>query len=140
MHASREPRCTFPSLHAGRLTAPTVLLLNRQIRSEALPVLHAKTLTLHEPPPHTPTTGKTMDITEFISEETLQSVQRVVLRMDLIRESWGKTVDTLLDVWCIKNNLEEVLVDITAAYTEERNMIGEEGSRQEAAKIISKVS
>ena len=140
MAASRDPKCTFPILQVGRLTTPTVLLLNRQISSEALPVLHAKTLVLDMPPPSSPCIGRPMDITEFISEETLQCVRRVVLKMDLKNtQSWGKTVETLLDVWCVKNSLEEVMVDITAAYMEPRAIIGEESSRQEGAKTISKV-
>jgi len=141
MEASPDPKCTFPILHVGRLTTPTMLLLNRQITYEALLVLQTKPLILHEAPPFTPCTGRPMDITEFIGEETLQRVRRVVLKMDLEigAASWGRTIDTLLDVWCVKNNLEEILVDITAAYLERRRIIGEELSRQYAALLISKV-
>lgn len=120
---------------------PTVLLLNRQITAEALPVLRAKTLVLDTPPPCTPSLARPMDITEFIGETTLQHVRRVLLRMDLTMEAhwWAKTVETLLDVWCVKNSLVQVTVDITNAYEEDRNAIGEEMSRQKAAIVISKV-
>lgn len=140
MSASPDPKCTFPILHAGRLTTPTVLLLNRQITWEALPILRAKPFVLHDSPPTTPCTGRAMDITEFIGEETLQRVRRVVLKMDLIgSEPWLRTIDTLLDVWCAQNSLEEILVDIVAAFMERRRMIGEELARQRAALAISRV-
>lgn len=140
INASRDPTCAFPRLRFGTLTAPTVLLLNKQIRSEALPILLAKTLIIPGSPPSNPTTGQPIDITEIISEETLQSVRRVVLRMNLEMGAIRRTVDTLLDVWSVKNSLEELVVDITAAYTDERWIIGEESARQEAAHVISKVS
>lgn len=140
--STRDPKCTFSSPRVTAHTTPTVLLLNRQITAEALPVLHAKTLVLDTLPPYTPLLARPMDITEFIGETTLQHVRRVLLKMDLTMEArgWAKTVETVLDVWCVKNSLVEVTVDITSAYEEERNMIGEEGSRQQAAIVISKVS
>ncbi len=138
----REPKCTIPSPRVAARTTPTLLLLNRQITAEALPVLRAKTLVLETLPPYTPFLGRPMDITDFIGEATLQRVRRVLLKMDLVMDArgWAKTVETLLDVWCVKNSLVEVVVNVTCAYGEERNVIGEEASRQQAAVLISKVS
>ncbi len=140
--SKRDPKCTFPSPRVAARTTPTILLLNRQITAEALPILRDKTLVLDTLPPYTPFLGRPMDITDFIGEATLQRVRRVSLKMDLVLDArgWAKTVETLLDVWCVKNSLVEVVVNVTNAYGDERNMVGEEASRQQAARLISKVS
>ena len=69
---SDGPSCSFPRPYVERST-PSILLVNRQITSEALDVLYRKPLHLYGTP------GawfamRQVDITEFISEELLQRV------------------------------------------------------------------
>jgi len=60
-----------------------------------------------------------MDVTEFVSENTLQNLRFVVLEMDLNynpqffsgnAKCWLQTIETLLDVWYIQNSLERLEV------------------------------
>ncbi|KAI0137479.1 hypothetical protein BJ170DRAFT_605997 [Xylariales sp. AK1849] len=112
---TRLPKCVLPTPHVpARLkTTPGILLCNRQTAWEAREAMYFKTFTLKRPPPYTKTLGKPMDITEFISEDTLKGVRRVELVMNLYGNprAWAKTVETLLDVWSIENHLRKI--DIT---------------------------
>jgi hypothetical protein len=94
------------------MSTPSLLLLNRQITSEALEVLYRKPLILDTTPPYTPQFGQPMGIPEIVSETTLQNLRFVVLRMDLDQRQsaryWFKIIEMLLDIWYVKNNLEEV--------------------------------
>lgn len=51
-----------------------------------------------------------MDITEFISQDTLKNMRRVELVMNLFDDArgWGKTVEILLDVWSSANYLKKM--------------------------------
>jgi hypothetical protein len=119
----RLPLCTFPKPHFDQKTTPSLLLVNRQIFAEALEILYMKPLVLTSTPPYIPQLAKPMDLCdEFIGEATLQRLRFVVLRMDLnhkpkyLDESarcWLKTVESLLDVWCVRNALEKVEVQAT---------------------------
>lgn len=65
-----------------RLVTPSVLLLSRQIYFEAQELLGSKCLTIDCPPPKDIMSSKDPDITDFISELTIQKVQHVTLIMD----------------------------------------------------------
>lgn len=66
-------------------TTPTILLLNRQVTSEALPVLHAKPLTVLFPRDHSLQKQQQMpNILHLISRATLRHVSHLNLRL----ESW----------------------------------------------------
>jgi len=75
-------------------------------------VLYRKPLILDTTPPYIPQLGQPMGIPEIISETTLQNLRFVVLRMDLDQRQsaryWFKIIEMLLDIWFVKNNLEEV--------------------------------
>jgi hypothetical protein len=107
-----QPLCTVPRPRYGPMSTPSLLLLNRQITSEALEVLYRKPLILDTTPPYIPQLGQPMGIPEIISETTLQNLRFVVLRMDLDQRQsaryWFKIIEMLLDIWFVKNNLEEV--------------------------------
>lgn len=112
------PLCVIPIPFLEEMTTPSALLVSRQVASEALAVLHKKPLVLSNTPPYLPQLARPIDITEFISETTLQQVPQVVLQMDLSyspgrpdgARAWLKTVEILLDVWCIQNSLERLEV------------------------------
>jgi hypothetical protein len=101
-----------------KMTTPSLLLVSRQVSSETLAILYKKPLVLSQTPPCLPQLAKPNDIADFTSETTLQLVRKVVFEMDLyythdrqdIYRAWLKTVETLLDVWCVRNNLEGVEV------------------------------
>lgn len=55
-----------------------------------------------------------MDITEFISQDTLKNMRRVELVMNLFDDArgWGKTVEILLDVWSSSNHLKKIEISL----------------------------
>ncbi|PNP39145.1 hypothetical protein TGAMA5MH_08997 [Trichoderma gamsii] len=73
-----------------------------------------KVFTLQRPPPYTMTLGSPMDITEFISQDTLKNMRRVELVMNLFDDArgWGKTVEVLLDVWSSANYLKKLEINL----------------------------
>lgn len=125
-----SPLCVVPIPVVEEVTTPSLLLVNRQVAAEALAVLYKQPLVLCQTPPYLPQLAKPMDITEFISETTLQLVPRVVLQMDLSytaclpdgARSWLKTVETLLDVWCVKNSLE--MLEVRGQYVPPPRALG----------------
>lgn len=111
---TRLPACALPTPHvpASLKTTPGIMLCNRQTAMEAREVMQSKTFTLKRPPPQTHTLARPMDITEFISEDTLKGVRRVHFIMDLAGpRGWLKTMETLLDVWSVDTHLQRI--DIT---------------------------
>ncbi|KAK1248188.1 hypothetical protein MKX08_006408 [Trichoderma sp. CBMAI-0020] len=82
---SRLPKCILPTPHVpARLkVTPGIFLCNRQIASEAREAIKFKVFTLQRPPPYTMTLGRPMNITEFISQDTLKNMRRVGLRIDI---------------------------------------------------------
>lgn len=108
----QRPRCVFLGPRIETVTTPTMLLLNRQIYHEAITILHDKPLVFMSPPPHSSQLGRVLDITKFIGEATLQNVAHVVLKMNLGVDSWLKTIERLLDVWCRKNRLKSLHVSL----------------------------
>ncbi|KAM0261325.1 hypothetical protein ACHAQJ_002356 [Trichoderma viride] len=118
---TRLPKCVFPTPHVPvRLkTTPGILLCNRQVAWEAREAMNFKVFTLRRPPPYTTTLGKPMDITEFISQDTLKNMRRVELVMNLYVDArgWSKTVEMLLDVWSSADHLRKI--DVTLQQPEE---------------------
>ena len=105
------PKCTIVRDRSIELVTPSILLLNRQITSEARVVLQKKVLTISSPPPVPIQLAKPADITEFIGEGVLQTVRFVTLRLnfkDHEPRDWMKTVENLLDVWCERNDLQSL--------------------------------
>jgi hypothetical protein len=128
------------------MRTPSLLLLNRQITSEALEVLYRKPLILDTTPPCIPQLGQPMGIPEIISETTLQNLRIVVLRMDLDQRQsaryWFKIIEMLLDIWFVKNNLEEVQARIQCPPRQGDTRRGshDEGIRAEYyRRLLSKV-
>jgi len=80
---------------APTTSTPTVLLLNRQITSEALTVLHSKPLTMVFPADHSISRRCRMpDMLDYITRGTLQHVQTLVLRLE--SWEWIHSIDHLL--------------------------------------------
>jgi hypothetical protein len=94
------PLCDEPRLYVERYT-PSILLLNKRITIEALPVLYRKPLVLYGTP-STYFTMRQMDIAEFISEHLLQRIQYGVLRLRMPNKNF---VLALLDIWGAGNQL-----------------------------------
>ena len=100
------PSCSFPRPYVERST-PSILLVNRQITSEALEVLYRKPLHLYGTP------GawfamRQVDITEFISEELLQRVHHAILHLPHPEKNF---VLTVLNIWGERNQLQRLDVE-----------------------------
>ncbi len=142
-----QPLCTIPRPRYEAMSTPSLLLLNRQITSEALEVLYRKPLILDSTLPYMPQLGRPMDIPEIISESTLQNLRFVVLRMDLglgqkrSARNWYKTVEILLDIWLVKNNLEKLEVRVQWSSHARRTVGPFEGAahRFYMKRLLSKV-
>lgn len=94
---------------------PALLLVSRQISSEALSVLYMKPLVLEVPPPYNNAQARPMDIKDYISEATLHNVRFVNMQMDLndvpqTVKQWRQTIESLLHTWKEENQLENVEV------------------------------
>ena len=101
------PLCTLSPDYTGAFVTPPILLLNRQITSEALPVLWAKTLHVPSPPPHAIYLQGNVDIAQFISDITLQKAQKVTLTVNPETHGyrdWRRMVENLLAVWGQEEN------------------------------------
>lgn len=94
------PLSQNPRLYVERYT-PSILLLNKKITTEALPVLYRKPLDLYGTP-STYFTMRQMDISEFISEQLLQRIQYSALRLYFPNKAF---VLALLDIWGAGNQL-----------------------------------
>ncbi|KAL4787121.1 hypothetical protein BJX76DRAFT_354530 [Aspergillus varians] len=101
----QTPDVTLPRIYVTRHT-PSILLVNRQITTEALSVLYNTELTLHGTPA-TYFVFRQMDIAEFISETLLQRMRNVVLRL---AEPEKLFVLALLDIWGVRNELRRLVV------------------------------
>lgn len=110
--STKLPKCVMPTPHipARLKTTPGILLCSRQTAWEAQQAMRSKTFTLRRPPPYTQTLGRPMDITEFISEDTLKGVRRVhfVMNLEADPRGWLKTMETLLDVWSVETHLRKI--------------------------------
>lgn len=139
----RLPKCILPTPHVpARLkVTPGIFLCNRQIALEAREAMKFKTFTLRRPPPYTTTLGRPMDITEFISQDTLKNMRRVELVMNLFDDArgWNKTVEILLDVWSSANHLKRI--DISLEQPEELSpgKLWHERSSKYVIKMLSMV-
>lgn len=138
-----------------KLTTPTILLLNRQITSEALSVLHNAPLVIDVPPPGRLGNSlhlKCIEITDIISYRTLQAVPNVLLVMDLNFQAvnpskadnvstWSLVVETLLDIWSFRNCLERltVKVDYIPLSTRAGRSFAEAGHHHIVVELLSKV-
>lgn len=99
------PDVSLPRIYLDRST-PSILLVNRQITSEALPVLYGTTLTVSS----TPTTYLAMwqmDLAEFICETLLQRMQFVVLKLAAPEKYF---VFELLEIWGVRNELRRLVL------------------------------
>ncbi|KAL4940167.1 hypothetical protein BDV06DRAFT_24686 [Aspergillus oleicola] len=104
---TQTPSVILPRFHVTRST-PSILLLNKQITSEALPVLYSTPLTLMGPP-STYFVLRQMDIAEFICETLLQRLRLVVLRLEHPEKLF---VLSLLDIWGRSCKLERLVVHL----------------------------
>lgn len=137
--SSRDPpTCSISKPWVERLTVPNIPLLNRQITAEAQKFLYQKPLVLDSPPPFSAQLGKPMDITDFISESPLQRARFVILEMDLENHDWLKTVDTLVDVWCVNNQSKSLTVRVERR-ARSGNSIGDYSRNTRARKTLARV-
>ncbi|KAL2845154.1 hypothetical protein BJX68DRAFT_242367 [Aspergillus pseudodeflectus] len=101
----RIPCATLPRFHVTRAT-PAILLVNRQITREALPILYSTELVL-QGTPSTYFVFRQMDIAEFICETLLQKMRFVVLELASPNKLF---VLALVDIWGRGNELERLVV------------------------------
>ncbi|KAL6898783.1 hypothetical protein GGI43DRAFT_68425 [Trichoderma evansii] len=140
---TKLPKCILPTPHvpARFKVTPGIFLCNRQITSEAREAMKFKVFTLRRPPPYTMTLGRPMDITEFISQDTLKNMRRVELVMNLFDDArgWNKTVEILLDVWSSANHLKKI--DISLEQPEELppGTLWHERSSRHVIKMLSMI-
>ncbi|KAF2495554.1 hypothetical protein BU16DRAFT_582197 [Lophium mytilinum] len=109
---NKQPRCRIPRPHPQLLT-PSLLLVSRQLYTEAIDVLRQKPLVIPGPPPRCYATGVDLGITEVVGEETLQSAPYVTLEIDFLYWSWDRVLETLLDVWNVKQSLKMLVVRVS---------------------------
>ncbi|KAL4932432.1 uncharacterized protein BDV17DRAFT_196286 [Aspergillus undulatus] len=102
---SSLPSAMLPRFHVTRKT-PSILLLNKLITAEALPVLYSKEMTLYATP-STYFVFRQMDIAEFICETLLERMRFVVLRL---KHPENLFVFSLLDIWGRDCLLERLVV------------------------------
>lgn len=140
---TRLPKCILPTPHVpARLkVTPGIFLCNRQIASEAREAMKFKVFTLRRPPPYTMTLGRPMDITEFISQDTLKNMRRVELVMNLFDDArgWGKTVEILLDVWSSSNHLKKIEISLEQPEELSPGTMWHERSSRYVIKMLSMV-
>ena len=139
----KSPLSSISLRRYGLMSTPSLLLLNRQITSEALEVLYRKPVILNELPPRR--LGQPMSVTEIISETTLQNIRFVVMRIDLDQKlsgrDWSKVVSMLLEIWRVKNSLEKVQIWIQRDPLVEHgtHTFGEAMQNMHARMLLSKV-
>ena len=139
---TRVPKCTISRDRSTKLVTPTVLLLNRQITSEALVVLQKKILTIPSPPPCPFQLAQPTDITEFIGEGVLKNVRLVTLRLnfkDHAPRDWMKTVENLLDVWCQENNLQSLHICVEKCREDRGDLRGAEAQDWHTRSTLARV-
>ncbi|KAF2808098.1 uncharacterized protein BDZ99DRAFT_522691 [Mytilinidion resinicola] len=111
LHKS-QPRCRIPRPHP-QLQTPGLLLVNRQLYTEAIDVLRQKPLIIPGPPPRCYATGFDYGITEVVGEETLQHAPHLTLEIDFLYWPWDHVLETLLDVWSVKQSLKMLVVRVS---------------------------
>ncbi|KAK9423964.1 hypothetical protein SUNI508_13898 [Seiridium unicorne] len=139
-YASKLPLSVLPKpqVPARFMTTPGLLLANRQIAWEAQEAMCFKTFKLRQPPPRTDTLARSMDITDFISEGTLQTIRRVELVMDLTSQGdWSKTVELLLDVWAVRNHLRSIDVTLKQPASTQEGEFWHGGSSRRVVRMLS---
>lgn len=114
---SHGPKSALPRFNYDPLQTPAILLINRQITSEALESLHNQTWMLSTPVvSEYHIQGRGPDILNFVSEGTLQTVRNVALYIDFelghgfAAQAWYLTIEMLLDTWYQANRLEIIHV------------------------------
>ncbi|KAL6713250.1 hypothetical protein ACLMJK_009371 [Lecanora helva] len=129
-----RPKCTMSPDYSGSFITPTILLLNRQITSEALPILRKKTLHIPSPPPFPRQLCKPLDIIQFVGEITLQRVCKVTLTVDFKTQyarGLNKMIENLVDVWSQENALQLIHIRVING-----SMISE---REEYRSVIARL-
>jgi hypothetical protein len=109
------PWANFVQPEPVPLTTPSILLVNHQIYSEAIELLRKRTLSLETPvPANFWREIRDVSITDFVGEETLQSVRLVSLKISFqtLKESneWYRTINQLSNIWRSKHQLQSLLV------------------------------
>lgn len=94
-----------------------IFLVNHQIRAEALEILHSKTLVLNVPIPITNSRNvRTVFVTDFIGERTLQSIRHCFLDLSFTTmakaSGWHRMTNHLTDIWADRNSLLSLTVNI----------------------------
>ncbi|KAF2817538.1 uncharacterized protein BDZ99DRAFT_513778 [Mytilinidion resinicola] len=110
-HARKSKNATkIPREKIHHVYSPAILRLNKEIRAEAMEVLHEKGLTISA------VTPKKHKITEFISAATLHNVRNLTLRISERTlgqlEEWNKVKLDLGKNFREKNSLESVKIDV----------------------------
>lgn len=115
------PLCCVPVRQSPPMRTPSLLLVNRQITAEALPVLRDTVFALTRLPPRQMTLARPMDITDFIGEGTLRTIRYMELTLDLYGDSKGCRwmVELLLDVWTTGHSLRKLTVWVRVEVTDE---------------------
>lgn len=114
---------SLPQITYAPLKTPTLLLLNHQITSEALLILHRQTWKLSVPAvseyDQMQDAGKLDQIFKFISQGTIQTMRHVSLEIDFRSgqgfqtEAWWLTVRMLLNCWLLSDKLQDLRVIIS---------------------------
>jgi hypothetical protein len=92
-------------------STPTILLLNKRITTEALPLIRSKPLTITFPAEHTLQTQPQVPlITGFISATSLQQIQH--LSLHLLKWEWVYSIEPLIAALSEQHKLKSFHLDL----------------------------
>lgn len=111
------PWSSFEQPEPLPMQTPSIFLVNRQISAEALAILHSNILLLDVPVPVNNSRNiRTVFVTDFIGEGTLQSAKHRFLEHDFITTAkgsgWYRMTHRLVDIWAVRNSLRSLTVNI----------------------------
>lgn len=81
-----------------------------------------------------------MDITEFISEDTLKGIRRVHFIIDFdCPSSWFRTMEVLLDVWSVETHLRRIEITVKQPHQMPPDQFWNQDSAYDAFRALSLV-
>lgn len=113
------PWSSFEQPEPLPMQTPGIFLVSRQLSAEALAILHSNTLLLDVPVPVNNSRNiRTVFVTDFIGEGTLQSARRCFLELNFTTTAkgsgWYRMTNHLVDIWAVRNSLRSLTVNTEA--------------------------
>lgn len=117
------------TLHLGRRSTPSLLLVNRQISVEAITLLYRTPFIINSQLPYQLQQGSN-GIQDLVSESTLRRLRFVTLHLGLeatgtkyaYAKAWLTTIEQLTCIWRVECALERVIIHVR--YAEPSRRVG----------------